>query len=345
MKVLGLISSPVDPASRIRIQQYESWFERENETLYCKYFTPLRDADPFKWAKALKKISGISEWRTTDLAKSIGRIPLFFTQSGYDLIWQNRLIQLQHSFWEKKLNKPVVFDFDDAIWLNEGEQQVRKKIEISKIIFAGNEMLASYARQYHSNVQIVPSTVDCERLFPIQKSKDFTIGWIGTKSNFKYLELIKAALLDFLSKEKSARFVLVSSEWPENFPATNEQLQFRKWSAESENEMINSFSAGIMPLEDSEWTRGKCSYKLLQYLACGLPVIASPVGTNNTIMDQATVGLKANNTNEWRKAFADLLHDPALRTEMGINGRNLVEIKYSCKSWTPVILKHMKSIL
>jgi len=345
MKVLGLISSPADPASRIRIQQYENWFQKEDHSLYCKYFTPLRDADPFKWSNTLKKFSGISEWRTTDLIKSIGRIPLLFNQSGYDLIWQNRLIQLKHTFWEKKLRKPVVFDFDDAIWMNEGEEQVKKKIRMSAMIFAGNEWLANFAKQHHKNVQIVPSTVDADKLFPLTTTdNDFTIGWIGTKSNFRYLDLIKAPLLEFLSKEKKAKFKLVSSEWPGNLPPQNDQLQFSKWSPDAENEAINTFTAGIMPLEDTEWTKGKCSYKLLQYLACGKPVIASPVGTNRTIMDQAEVGIRANKAEEWLNAFREMKNNAGVRNQFGSNGRKLVEEKYSCKTWTPIILQHMKSI-
>jgi glycosyltransferase involved in cell wall biosynthesis len=345
MKVLGLISSPDDPASRIRIMQYVPWFKKEKEDLYCKYFIPLRDADPSGWTKTLKKISGISEWRTTDFIKSIGRVPLLFGQSGYDIIWQNRLIQLHHVFWEKKLKKPVAFDIDDAIWLNEGGQAVYAKMAISAMIFAGNEWLAEFAAAHHKNVHVVPSTVDCDRLYPLPvKENNFTIGWIGTKSNFVYLEMIKAPLLNFLRKEKEAKFIIVSSEWPASFPHPDEQLIFQPWSAETENELINSFSVGIMPLADSEWARGKCSYKLLQYLACGKPVIASPVGNNRTIMSQSQTGIMANNEEEWFEAFNTLKNDAGLRNESGQTGRKLVEEKYSCAVWTPRIIRHMKSI-
>ena len=91
MNVLGLISSMTDPASRARILQYIPYFAERGEALAYKYFNPLRDADPPKWSYSLKKITGINEWRSADLLKAAGRIPLLFSQSGYDLIWQNRV--------------------------------------------------------------------------------------------------------------------------------------------------------------------------------------------------------------------------------------------------------------
>ncbi len=345
MKILGLISSPLDPASRVRILQYGPYLEKEGELLYCKYFKPLREADPAAWSLHLKKITGINEWRSADFAKTIGRIPLLFNQTGYDLIWQNRLLQLHHSFWEKRLKKPVIFDFDDAIWINEGEKQVKSKVERSQMIFAGNEFLADFARAYNSNVQVVPTTVDTENLFPVKSAQDtFTIGWIGTKSNFQYLEMIKNVLLDFLSTDKSARLMIVSSELPGFLRGRNEQIVFKHWSAEKENELINEFSVGIMPLADSTWTRGKCGYKLLQYLACGKPIIASPVGINARIMKEADIGITASAPGEWLSALKEIKNETSLSMLRGANGRTLVLEKYSCAAWAKTIVRYMKMI-
>lgn len=330
MKILGLISSPTDPASRTRIMQYESWLKEEKAYLYCKYFLPLRDADPAGWAKLLRKMTGISEWRSSDLVKSAGRIPLLFNQSGYDLIWQNRLIQLKHSFWEKRLKKPVVFDFDDSIWINEGEKQVSNKIKHSQMIFAGNAFLADYANKYHSNVKIVPTTIDTERLFPLPARQDiFTIGWIGTKSNFQYLEMIKAPLFEFLSSHKDSRLLIISSELPDFLAGKNEQVSFKKWEPERENEYLNECSVGIMPLTDSEWTRGKCGYKLLQYLACGKPVVASPIGVNAQILREADIGLDVAAEKDWVHALEKIKNDPDYSFSFSKNGRKLVLDKYS----------------
>lgn len=346
MKVLGLISSLSDPASRVRILQYEPYFSRAGEILSCKYFRPLRDSDPSAWALALKKVTGLNAWRTTDLVKTISRTPLLFKQTGFDLIWQNRLIQLHHSFWEKRLKKPVVFDFDDAIWMNEGEKQVRRKIQTATMVFAGNAYLADYSMALNGNTHIIPSTVDTEKLFPTGFSPErFTIGWIGTKSSFQYLEMIREPILDFMAVHKSVRLHIVSSERPPGFHIDNDRFVFRKWEAEKENEYINEFSAGIMPLDDTAWTRGKCSFKLLQYLACGKPVIASPVGMNKTIMKEADIGLAPSRWTDWRSAFMQLLQEPESWHTRGINGRKLVEEKYSCRAWAKPIIEKMKSLI
>ena len=346
MKILGLISSPVNPASRVRIQQYVAPFQAKHHQLHCKYYRPLRDANPPGWATGLQKISGISAWRSSDLIKSIGRMPLLIQQSGFDIIWQNRLIQLQHVFWEKKLRKPVVFDFDDAIWLQEGEKQVHQKIARSEMIFSGNSYLADYAARFNKNIRIVPTTVDTAILHPDGKKTDlFTIGWIGTFQNQEYLNSIKDVLLRFIQQNKNARLIVVSDHPMGNIPFDGEQIIFRPWSADKENELINEFSVGIMPLPDMAWTRGKCSYKMLQYMACGKPVLVSPIGKNREILTEGNIGFGATDEDNWIKALRLLKEETALRDELGANGRKLAEEKYSVNTWTPLLLQYMEELI
>jgi glycosyltransferase involved in cell wall biosynthesis len=307
---------------------------------------PLRDADPAPWTYTLKKITGLNEWRSSNIIKTLGRSQLLFSQSGYDLIWQNRLLQLHHFFWETKIRKPVIFDFDDSIWIYEGEKQVIKKFEISDMLFAGNEFLAEYAGKYNKNVHVVPTTIDTKKIFNLNKQPEhFTIGWIGTKSNFKYLEIIRKPLQDFLATDNKARLMIISSELPDFLKMDNDQIIFKPWAAETENDLINEFSVGIMPLDDTEWTRGKCSFKLLQYLACGKPAIISPVGMNNKILAEAEVGIAANNNEEWFRALLKVKNEPALAESLGSAGQILVEEKYSCNIWTEKIINHMKTIV
>jgi glycosyltransferase involved in cell wall biosynthesis len=343
MKVMGIISSPDDPASRARILQYVPYFMQKGQELFCKFFRPFRDANPPKWSYILKKITGINEWRSSDFLKSVGRIPLLFSQSGYDIIWQNRLIQLQHTFWENRLKKPVVFDLDDAIWINEGETQVRKKIEMSQLIFAGNEYLAEYASRFNANVKIIPTTIDTNTLYPLPPAPGkFIIGWSGTQSNFQYLESIMPPLTEFLKSDPDACLMIVSSAMPGFLTGIHKQVIFKKWDARYENELVNQFSVGIMPLADNEWTKGKCGYKLLQYLACGKPVIASPVGVNGKILTEADIGFSAKSDREWYNAFWALKNDYALAIQKGNAGRKLVLDKYSCSVWTNQIIDYMK---
>ena len=270
-------------------------------------------------------------------------MPLLFQQSGYDIIWQNRLIQLQHLFWEKKLRKPVVFDFDDAIWLQEGEKQVQQKIARSQMIFAGNSYLADYAVRFNKNIRIVPSAVDTATLHPNGKINDrFTIGWIGTHQNQEYLNPVKELLIRFIRQNRDTRLIVVSDHPMGNIPFDGEQIIFRPWSALNENEQINEFTVGIMPLPDTAWSLGKCSYKMLQYMACAKPVLVSPVGKNRELLSEGNIGFGATHEKDWMEALQVLKDDSTLRNVLGKNGRKLAEEKYSVKTWTPLLLQYME---
>ncbi|HMU45937.1 MAG TPA: glycosyltransferase [Chitinophagaceae bacterium] len=346
MKILGLISSENDPASRTRIKQYKKEFASQNVLLSPRYFTPLRDKDPSRWMYRFRKTTGVSEWRIANFFKIISRLPLLQQQKKYDIIWENRLLLPHHSYFERRIKKPLVFDYDDAIWINEGEKQVQETISKSTLVFAGNEYLAEYGSKYNKKVCIIPTTVDTEILYPQNKiNETFVIGWIGTKSNFSFLEIIKQPIIDFLSQNSDSKFVVVSSEEPPQFKFDEKQVCFIPWSAENENNLINQFSVGIMPLPDNEYTRGKCSYKMLQYMACGKPAIVSPVGMNQKILSEDEVGFAASEEKQWFDLFVKLKNDDATRERLGQNGRMVVEEKYSIKKYAPIILEHFSKLI
>ncbi len=345
MKVLGLISSLTDPSSRAGILQYKDYLEKENISLHPKYFSPYNYADPAPWMYRLNKITKINPWRFAWLQKTASRLPLLLQQHRYDLIWQNRLVLPQQSFYEKKFTKSVVFDFDDAIWLHDGEKNVAEAIAKADMVFAGNDYLADFALKHNQHVTIIPSVIDTSKLFPVpEKLKPFTIGWIGSISNYRFLELVKPAITDFLTANKDSRFIIVSSEKKGPFEFDDKRILFRKWSAEKENELINEFSIGLMPLTDDDFTRGKCSYKMLQYMACGKPVVVSPVGMNNKILATDTVGLPAVKNEDWLNAFEILKNDFSFYKTCAEKGRGLVEREYSINKYCPVISNHFKKI-
>jgi glycosyltransferase involved in cell wall biosynthesis len=322
MKVLGLISSPGDPAARVRIIQYIKPLELYGIRVKAAYSRPLRDSDTSSFTRFVKRTTGINEWRISDAIKTITRLPLLIRQHQFNVIWQNRLILPHHSFLEKKIKKPVVFDFDDAIWLTEGKEHVARAIARSLVVFAGNEYLAEFGVRYNKNVCVIPSTADTDRLFPANSPPVFTLGWIGTKSNFPYLDIIQPAITAFLKKNKDARFMVVSSVKPGQFNFDERQFVFREWSAKDENSLINEFSVGLMPLPDDDWTKGKCGYKILQYMACGRPAVVSPAGINGRLIETSNGGLAANSVQEWINAFELFKKDPALYRSCAENGRD-----------------------
>lgn len=345
MKVLGIISSLSEASSRVRILQYKEPFKKDKVILTPVYFSPMRYADPAPWAYRLNKLSGINPWRFLQIHKTLSRLPLLLQHYKYDIVWQNRLIIPHQFFFEKKISTQIVFDFDDAIWLRDGRTQVTGAITKAAIVFAGNEYLADFAAKYNRNTFIIPSTIDTEKNFPLHRQSGyFTIGWIGTVTNFKFLDIIKPAVEKFLSLHADARFMVVSSEQPSQFKFENKNMIFQFWNAEDENKLINEFTIGLMPLSENDFTKGKCSYKMLQYMACGKPVVVSPVGMNNKILSEDTVGLSATTTEEWFNAFEILKNEQSFYNTCAENGRRLVENNYSLKKIAPVILGHFKKL-
>ncbi|MBI3137632.1 MAG: glycosyltransferase family 4 protein [Sphingobacteriales bacterium] len=346
VKILGLINEKNDPASRARILQYIPSLEREQIFVKPRVFHFNENSDPAAWMFKVGKITSINPWRLLWLAKNITRLPLLYEQFKYDLIWQNRLILKRQSWCEKKIQIPRIFDFDDAIWLQDGEKEVQKAISSAVQVFAGNEYLADYASQYSSNVCIIPSVIDTSALYPI-KGKDgpFTIGWIGSAPNLPYLELVKPAIDQFLQQNPDTCFTIVSSSPGNIFNYDNRRIRFIPWSTEKENELINSFSVGLMPLQDTSFTRGKCSFKMLQYMACGVPVLVSPVGSNELILRESQAGLSATDTNSWLTGLRTFKEDHDFYTQTSGNGPGFVESHYSVNKYAPRIADCFRNLI
>ena len=233
----------------------------------------------------------------------------------------------------------MVLDYDDALFHqydNHPNKWVRlllgRKIaavmRLSHTVVAGNDYLADYARRAGApRVEVIPTVIDLTRYAkqdgPIE-SGPFTIGWIGSPSTARYLRDIAPALAE-VCRDGRAKVRLVGSG-PVDLPGV--PLEVIPWREETEVDEIRRFDVGIMPLPDEPWARGKCGFKLVQYMACGLPVIASPVGVNSTIVQNGVNGFLATREDEWVQALNTLLSDAALRGRMGKSGRDRVEQQY-----------------
>jgi glycosyltransferase involved in cell wall biosynthesis len=154
--------------------------------------------------------------------------------------------------------------------------------------------------------------------------EELRVGWIGSPSTAHYLGLVREPLRR-LARERALRLVVIGAR---DIPSTDVPLEIHEWSAETEGPLLGGVHIGIMPLADGPWERGKCGYKLIQYMACGKPVIASPVGVNDEIVTPE-VGLLASSDAQWLAALRQLSTDAALRNRLGFAGRALVERKYS----------------
>jgi len=233
---------------------------------------------------------------------------------------------------ELLLKKPVVFDVDDAIFLGRGGKAADKIAERSSLVICGNDFLADHFSQFNT-VKVLPTAVDVSRFRKIENSilSRRIIGWSGTSSGFKFLYQIEWAIACVLKKYPDVIFKVVADKSPSFSILPAKQVLFEKWSAVREVDVLNEFSIGIMPLEDTLWARGKCSFKMLTYMAVGIPVIVSPIGMNKEVLNKGEVGYAALSVHDWVEAMESLLESPGLSVEMGIAGQEIIKKYYSSK--------------
>ncbi len=280
---------------------------------------------------------------------------------NFDLIFVYReAYMLGTSYFERKLAKsgvPVIFDFDDSIWLNdtsEGNQNLAwmKRPEktavickYSTVVSVGNQYLADYAKQFNDNVFILPTVIDTNYHKPIETAphERICIGWTGTQPTLKHYETAIPVLKRI--KEKFGdkvyfKVIMNSKTWQSEIPDT----KIVQWSPQNEIAELCEFDIGIMPLPDDKWSRGKCGFKGLQCMALGLPVIMSPVGVNCEIIDDGVNGFLANTEDEWFEKFSELINSAELRQKLGKNARKTVEEKFSVNAWNDIVVEKFEEI-
>jgi glycosyltransferase involved in cell wall biosynthesis len=168
-----------------------------------------------------------------------------------------------------------------------------------------------------------------------------TIGWIGSPATAHFLQLIAPALHEVVTR-KLAQVVAVGANAGQlsDLPVTA-----LPWTEATEVNDIQRFDIGIMPLPDAPFERGKCGYKLIQYMACGKPVVASPVGVNSAIVRDGVDGLLASNQQDWVSALTRLIADPGLRQQMGREGRRRIENEFSLQKAAPRFANLIDSVI
>lgn len=253
-----------------------------------------------------------------------------------------------------RLIEPYVQDADDAVFHNYDTSRSRlvRRALGGKIcgvvaaaahVVAGSAYLAEYARGVNESVTLLPTVVDLDNYpppaSPAQCHGDrFTVGWIGSPTTGPQLREIEFALREFCGRRRARLVVVGSGPLDLDIPS----VAFRSWSAETEVSDVSSFDVGIMPLADTPFLRGKCGFKLIQYMACGIPVIASGVGANTAIVRHGVDGLLAGSQEDWLTALEDLYADSTLREAMGRSGRARVEEQYCLQVTAPQMVSILK---
>ena len=336
-------------SSRYRIIQYLPFLEKEGWQITIHSLLDDNYVQKFYLKEPLPKADIIRSY--------LKRINILLHSEKYDLIWlQQEAFPWLPPFIETFLLKskiPLVVDHDDAFFhrydLHKWSivrkilgKKIDRTMKLSNLVIVGNAYLAERASLSSQNVKILPTVIDILKYNPDQKFKEphdkFIIGWIGSPPNACYVKNIEGPLGQFCNQFNGKLNIVGAGEAFETpFPFENIE-----WNEETEVDEIKKFDVGIMPLTDSPWERGKCGFKLIQYMACGIPVIASPVGVNNEIVKEGVNGFLANTDADWFKYLKILENNPDLRKQMGLNGRKLVEEKFTLQVNSPILTKLLK---
>jgi len=254
-----------------------------------------------------------------------------------------------------RLGKPVVFDYDDAIFHMYDRSRsgivrtllgskLRPIIAGSAAVTAGNQYLADYAGRWNGRVMVVPTVVDTNDLRPTsaRNPKVPVIGWMGSPSTWPYVRPLLALLTDLVGAGRAKVLVVGAGHAAKGDAGGG--IEYRDWTEEREFADLQEMDIGIMPVPDLPWERGKSGYKLVQYMAVGIPSIASPVGVNAAMLDGGSAGLLASSPDEWRHAFERLLGDSTMRRSMGEAARALAVENYSLASQAPRLIELFRSL-
>ena len=252
---------------------------------------------------------------------------------------------------------PLVYDFDDAFFHNYDASPNRlvrallgRKLEPllrrASACACGNAYLQDYASRFCRNSIVLPTVVDSERYRPRSSLRDtrrpLVIGWIGSPSTWPYVRPLLPMLREIVGRHGVRIRIVGAGSQAESasFPG----LDLVQWSEEGEVGEVQAMDIGLMPVADEIWAKGKSGYKLIQYMACGLPVIASPVGVNSEIVSDGTNGFLATTVSEWRSRLELLIGSAELRERMGAAGRATVEKHYSLHVQAPRLIALIESV-
>ncbi|MCE9577251.1 MAG: glycosyltransferase family 4 protein [Deltaproteobacteria bacterium] len=336
MRVAFVTQGARVPASRFRVDQIVP-------ALSAHVACTVLPASPSVYGDLVSgKLHG--NWRTLAQPLSVvSRLRQLGAIERHDVAWLQRpMVQYGFTALERHVaaRVPTVFDFDDAIFHNSwglARFKVRRIIDAAHHVVVGNRYLADFV-DAPGKTTIIPTVVDADRyaVRPDPGDGPFTIVWTGLSSNLKELAPYAAAFRRVLA-ETGGRLVIIADRLDAPF-LDGMAVEFVTWSPEVEVSALAAGHVGVMPIADSKYNRGKCGFKLIQYMARAIPVVASPVGANRDIVRDGVDGFHAATVDAWADALLTLARDADLRRRMGASARQRVVDGYSVTAVVPQYL-------
>ena len=351
MRVLFVIPHPIEgPSSRFRVYQFLPYLRTHEVEVTVRPFMSSRLTPVVYQPGRLAGKALITAWGTLKRAGDA------LAATRYDLVYVLReAFPFGPPLFERLLDAAagrLVFDFDDSIWMpslaySNPLDRLRdfgkpaKVIGLARHIVVGSEYLRRYALRFAlqpERVTVIPTVVDTATYRPaarVAQRARIIIGWIGTARGSSYLRELVGVMTQLAQGGRKLAFKFVGAE---PFDTAGLAVEFKPWRLEDEVADLQSFDIGIMPLTYDEETRGKCGFKLIQYMAVGIPVVCSPVGANLDIVEEGGNGFFARTPQEWLARLQLLIENDDMRVHFGARGRELAEARFSLAAMAPRLL-------
>jgi glycosyltransferase involved in cell wall biosynthesis len=319
------------PSSRLRIAAYADHFLRRGWRLRMHYFdSGMGKALPRAgswWIRATRRLH--RGWKTARATSALRKL-----QPDEPIVVSRELPVSRRPFLQA-LN-PMVLDIDDALYLGPGRDRLLELCRRAQVVVCGNAILAGELSPFSSRCVVIPTVVDTD-LYRVRTDHRLNgplrIGWLGSSMSVEQTLLPWLEVLGEIRKQLSFEMVLISDELPRCLRDIA-WAHFMQWSPAVEKSIADLMDVGLMPLQDDPCQAAKCGAKLVQYMAAGLPVIASPVGVNRDLVIDGVTGCWAARPEDWRQAIHRLAEQETLRAAFGRAGREHVVRNYSIARWS-----------
>lgn len=326
MKVIFFVQGMHVAASRYRVLQYLPFFQEQNI-----------DTEVFEFPE------GIAGW-----SSMMDRL------RGADVVFvQRKRLPRSILMLLKRLKKKVIYDFDDAVMfknsLSRNPYSLRRTMSFKRmlrytdLVVAGNMFLKGEAEKYHNHVEVLPTPVDAERYTAkvYRKGDTVNIGWIGDHGSIHYMESYKDVWEAIGSRYGNVVLTIICDTFIE---AKHIRLNKIQWNYDREIDDLMAIDIGVMPLFDDLWSRGKCGFKIIQYLGVGVPAVCTPVGINRDVIDDGVNGLWAVSKEDWIEKLSVLIENGPLREQMGREGRRTIMEGYTVQVCAPQLIEWITGI-
>ncbi len=334
IKVAAFVGKLNYPSTRFRVLQYIDILNEMGVDI------DVLNTSVGRYPTSIKTLSRIV-WGVRNI---IENIPNVINSYKYDVTFLQREMLSTFYTLEGLTKSPRVLDVDDAIFTSRNGSAARKLAKNVDHIICGNEYLANWFSQYNKNISVIPTAVDTQRFTPrtsnFLQSEKIILVWSGTSYGYSYF--IQSGLLDALVKllnDNNNVYLRIIADSPPPFQLP--KLEFKKWSPECEVSLMNECDIGLMPLADNQFAKGKCSYKMLTYMSCGIPVVVSPVGMNRDVIAMGNVGLSANSAIEWYECLSFLVNNRDEGVKMGLAGHDIIKDKFDL----PIVANQIMDVI